>query len=141
MRKIFKKAIESAYGSNPALFNAISFLGSEEQERFIEIALDCHITDDELPIMIIRNNKTYELVSTNYIKDEIIASYIDTDVRYFATEEEANEYYNTGNYKYSKSSSSACTEYPYRGEYTSKKTTWFSYNTWMNSEVVVKDNE
>ena len=141
MRKIFKKAIESAYGSNPALFNAISFLRSEEQERFIEIALDCHITDDELPTMIIRNNITYELVSANYLKDEIDASYIDIDVRYFATEEEADEYYNTGNYKCSTSSYSATTEYPCRGEYISKKQTWFSYNTWMNSEVVVKDNE
>ena len=141
MRKIFKKAIESAYGSNHALFNAISFLGSEEQERFVEIALDCHITDDELPAMISRNNKLYTLVSTNYLKNEIVASYIDTDVRYFATEEEANEYFNTGNYKYSQSSGSPCAEYPCCGEYTSKKTTWFSYYTWMNSEVVVEEDE
>ena len=140
MRKIFKKAFQDAYGTTPFLLNAISSLNNEEmQERFVEIALDCHITDDELPMMIIRNNTTYELVSTNYLNNEITASYVDTDVRYFATEEEAIEYHNTGNYKCSTSSYSATTEYPYRGEYTSKKQTWFSYYTWMDSEVVVKD--
>lgn len=138
MRKIFKKAIEHAYGSSPALFNAISFLNESEQERFVEIAVDCQINDNELPTMVSRNGKVYTLVSTNYLRDEIVASYIDTAVRYFATEEEANEYFNTGKYMYSKSSNSECADYPYKGEYTSKQTTWFSYGTWMNSEVIEK---
>lgn len=138
MRKIFKKAIEHAYGSDAQLLNAISFLNESEQERFVEIALGCQITDDELPTMVSRNNKVYTLVSTNYLKDEIVASYIDTDVRYFNSPEEADEYGDSGKYTYSKSSGVLTDDYPYKGEYTSKKTTWYSYNTWMNSEVIEK---
>lgn len=137
MRKIFVKVLNDHFGNMPGVLKAISCLPEEKQERFIEICVDCEMTIDELPKKIRRNDVVYTLISCNYFEDEVKASYIDTDVRYFATEEEANTYSNSGKYNYSRSEFKETAEYPHRGDYTHKKETYFGFRTWMNSEIVI----
>lgn len=136
MRKIFKKVLKDSFGDNTSLINAISFLNTDEQERFIELCVGCEITEDELPKKIRRNNVIYTLESCNYIKNEIIAKYVGTDTRYFSTQEEANEFAITGKYNYNTSTYKETETCNIKGEYTSKRETWFTYDDWMNSEVV-----
>jgi hypothetical protein len=140
MKKIYAQAFNDHIGYVPEVLKAISYLPEEKQERFVELCVDCEITIDELPKKIRRSDVVYTLVSCNYLEDDIKASYIDTDVRYFATENEAIEYSNSGKYIYSKSEYKETAEYPYKGEYTHEKESYFSFRTWMSSEVVVAND-
>lgn len=136
MKKIYAKVLNDRFGNITGVLKAISHLPEDKQERFVELCVDCEITIDELPKRIRRSNVVYTLVSCNYFDDDIKASYIDTDVRYFATLDDAIEYSNSGKYTYSKSEYKETPEYPHKGEYTHKKESYFNFRTWMNSEVV-----
>lgn len=136
MKKIYAKALSDTFGHMPGVLKAISYLPEDKQERFIELCVNCEITIDELPKKIRRNDKVYTFISCNYMEDEVKSSYIDTDVRYFATLSEANEYTNTGKYDYTKSSYKETDKCIFKGEYTHEKAAYFSYRQWLESEVV-----
>lgn len=136
MKPISKYVLNKAFNDIPNLENAINCLNEECQDRFIEVLIGVSINDSTLPKKIKRNGVIYDIKSANYVKDEIIAEYIGTDARYFNNQDDADMFAKTGNYNYNKSSYQANEDYAIKGEYTSKKETWFSYDIWMNSEVV-----
>ena len=137
MRPIYEWALNQiGADKNGNLMRAISMLEDNRQESFVEIIIGIDIPESKLPKKVRRNDVVYTLKSANYLKDEIVATYIGTDVRYFKNQEDADIYAATGNYNYSDSSHKKSDVYPFKSEYTSEHTTWYSYNTWMNSEVV-----
>lgn len=137
MRPIYEWALDQiGANKNGNLMRAISMLEDDRQERFVETIIGIDVFEAALPKKIRRNNVVYTLESANYIKDEIVATYMGTDTRYFSNQEDADTYAASGKYDYDKSSHKKSDTYPFKGEYTSEHTTWYSYNTWMNSEVV-----
>lgn len=142
MRKIYEWALDQIGATkNGNLIKAINMLNDDNQERFVEITIGIDIDTAELPKKVRRNNVVYTLDSANYLKNEIVATYMGTDTRYFSNEEDANNYAATGKYNYEKSSHKKTDDCPIKGEYISEHTTWYSYYTWMESEVVVEDAE
>lgn len=136
MKKIYSKLLNGLFSIMPGVIKAISYLSEDAQERFIDICLGCEITIDELPKKIKANGVIYTLDSCNYLNDDIKAFYIDTDVRYFATKNEAIEYSNSGKFNYAESRNKETAEYPYKGKCSRKIWSYFTFNTWMNSEIV-----
>ena len=137
MRPIYEWALNRiGANKNENLIRAISMLNDDMQETFVEVVIGIDMPESKLPKKVRRNNVVYTLQSSNYLKNEIVAKYIGTDVRYFSDEESANNYAATGNYNYNSSSNKKSDVYPIKGEYTSEHTTWYSYHTWMESEVV-----
>lgn len=140
MRPIYEWALDQiGANKNGNLMKAISMLNDDMQESFVEIIIGVDIDTAKLPKKIRRNDVIYTLESANYLRNEITAKYIGTDTRYFSNEEDANEYAATGKYEFNKSAYKKTNEFTIKGEYTSEHTTWHSYNTWMDSEVVEPD--
>lgn len=136
MKPISKYVLNKAFNDIPNLEKAINCINEECQDRFVEILVGVDIDISNLPRKVKRNDVIYTIKSANYLKDEIIATYVGTDIRYFSNQDDADKFAKTGNYNYNKSSYQANEDYTIKGEYTSKKETYFSYDTWMNSEVV-----
>ena len=136
MKPISQFVLSKMFNDIPNLEKAINCLDESIQDRFIEMMVGVSIDDSTLPKRIKRNDVIYTIKSTNYVKDEITAEYIGTDIRYFSNQDDADKFTKTGDYNYNKSSYSANETCTIKAKYTSKKETWFSYNTWMNSEVV-----
>ena len=136
MKPISKYVLNKAFSDIPNLEKAVNCLDESMQDKFVEVLIGVNIDDSALPKRIKRNDVIYDIKSTNYIKDEVKAEYIGTDVRYFSNQDDADKFAKTGDYNYNNSSYQANETCTIKGEYTSKKTTWFSYDTWMNSEVV-----
>ena len=143
MKKIYEWALNQIGATeNENLIKAINMLSDSMQESFIDVIIGIDIDDSQLAKKILHNGTVYTLKSTNYLNGDIYGEYMGEDVRYFATQEDADTYASSGKYDYSKSTSYSDNEkYPIKGVYPCLKTKWFSYNTWMSDEVVVKDNE
>lgn len=138
MKPISQFVLRKMFNDIPNLQKAIESLNEDIQDRFVEIMIGVDIDISNLHRKIKRNDVIYTIKSANYLKDEIVAEYIGTDVRYFSNQDDADKFAKTGNYNYNKSCYQADGDYTIKGEYTSKKETWFSYDTWMNAEVVEK---
>lgn len=136
MKPISQFVIRRMFKDIPNLEKAINCFDESTQDRFVEMMLGVDIDDSILPKKIKRDGVIYNIKSTNYVRDEIVAEYIGTNERYFSNQEDADKFAKTGDYNYNNSSYSANETCTIKGEHTSKKTTWFSYYTWMNSEVV-----
>ena len=141
MKPISQFVLSKMFNDIPNLEKAINCLNESMQDRFIETMVGVNIDDSILPKRIKRNDVVYSIKSANYIRDEITAEYIGTDIRYFSNQDDADKFAKTGDYNYNNTTRIANETCTIKGEYTSKKETWFSYDTWMNSEVVVEDNE
>ena len=139
MQKIYEWALNQiGAAKNENLIKAINMLNESVQEKFADVIIGINIDDSQLAKKIVVDDVIYELDSANYLNQDIYGKYMGEDVRYFATQEEADNYALTGKYEYSKSTSYSDNEkYPIKGVYPCLKTKWFSYNTWMNAEVVV----
>lgn len=136
MKPISQFVIGKMFNDIPNLEKAINCLNEEFQDRFVEILIGADIDISNLPRKIKINDVIYTIKSANYLKDDIIATYSGTDVRYFDNQKVADEFTKTGNYNFSNSNYQEDGDYTIKGIHTSKKETWFSYDTWMNSEVV-----
>ena len=140
MRPIYEWALNQIGASkNENLIRAISMLNDDMQETFVEVVIGIDMPESKLPKKVRRNNVVYTLQSSNYLKNEIVAKYMGTDTRYFSNEQDAYVYAETGKYDCSKSSYKKTDDFTIIGEYTSEHTTWYSYSTWMESEVVEPD--
>lgn len=121
---------------------AINMLSDNMQENFVDVIIGIDIEDSQLAKKIVVDGTIYTLKTTNYLNGDIYGEYMGEDVRYFATQEDANNYASTGKYEYSNSSSYSTNEqYPIKGVHPCLKTRWFSYASWMDAEVVVDDVE
>ena len=141
MKAISKFILEKMFNNIPNLEKAINCLNDESQDRFIEILVGADIDTSNLYRKIKRNDVIYTIKSANYLKDEIVAEYVSTKVRYFNNQDDADEFSKTGNFliiesRIIESSIQKTENYLIKGEYKSKHETYFTYDTWMNSEVV-----
>lgn len=143
MKPIYEWALNQIGATaNGNLIKAINMLNEHMQETFVDVIIGIDIDDSELAKKIIYDGTVYTLKSTNYLNGDVYGEYMGEDVRYFTTQEDADAYASTGKYDYSKSSSYSDNEkYPIKGAYPRLKSQWFSYDRWMNAEVVVDDNE
>lgn len=141
MRKIYEWALDQIGATkNGNLIKAINMLSDSMQENFVDVIIGIDIDDSRLAKKIVVDNVIYTLDSTNYLTGDIYGKYMGEDVRYFATQEEADVYASTGNYVYSNSTPYSDNEkYPIKGAHPCLKTKWFGYNTWMNAKVVEED--
>lgn len=143
MKPIYEWALNQIGATaNGNLIKAINMLNEHMQETFVDVIIGIDIDDSQLAKKIVYEGTVYTLKSTNYLNGDVYGEYMGEDVRYFATQEDADDYASTGKYDYSKSTSySNNEEYPIRGAYPCLKTKWFSYSQWMSAEVVVEENE
>ena len=143
MRKIYEWALDQIGATkNGNLIKAINMLNDSVQENFVDVIIGIDIDDSQLAKKVVIDGVIYSLDSSNYLHGDIYGKYMGEDVRYFATQEEADDYTSTGKYEYSKSTTYSNNEkYPIKGAYPCLKTKWFSYSSWMNAEVVVEDEE
>lgn len=137
MKPISKFIIEKMFNDIPNLEKAINCLDENAQDRFVEILVGADIDISALPRKIKRHNGIiYTIKSADYLKNQISATYFSDDVRYFSNQDDADNFAKTGNYNYNNSNYQEDGDYTIKGIHTSKKETWFSYDTWMKSEVV-----
>lgn len=143
MRKIYEWALNRIGATNNEnLIKAINMLNDSMQENFVDVIIGIDIDDSQLAKKIIVDGVMYSLSSTNYLNGDIYGEYMSEDVRYFATQEEADTYVLTGKYEYSKSTNYSDNEkYPIKGVHPCSKIKWFSYQKWMDADVVVEDFE
>lgn len=138
MRKIYEWALNQIGATkNGNLIKAINMLGESIQENFVDVIIGIDIEDSQLAKKVVVDGIVYKFKDANYLQNDVYGEYLGEDVRYFATQEEADDYASTGKYEYSKSSSYSDNEkYPIKGVHPCLKTKWFSYTSWMNAEVV-----
>lgn len=143
MKKIYEWALNQIGATeNGNLIKAINMLNDSMQENFVDVIIGIDIDDSQLAKKILYEGTVYTLKDTNYLNGDIYGEYMGEDVRYFATQEDADAYASSGKYDYSKSTTYSDNEkYPIKGVRPCLKTKWFSYDRWMNAEVVVEDNE
>ena len=143
MRKIYEWALDQIGATkNGNLIKAINMLNDSVQENLVDVIRGIDIDDSQLAKKVVIDGVIYSLDSSNYLHGDIYGKYMGEDVRYFATQEEADDYASTGKYEYSKSTTYSNNEkYPIKGVHPCLKTKWFSYSSWMNAEVVVEDEE
>ena len=142
MKKIYEWALDQIGATkNGNLIKAIEMLNGSMQENFVDVIIGIDIDDSQLAKSIVIDGVIYTLESTNYLNGDIYGQYMGEDVRYFATQEEADNYSSSGKFEYSKSTTYSDNEkYPIKGVHPCLKTKWFGYNTWMNAEVVANDD-
>lgn len=143
MKKIYEWALNQIGATaNENLIKAINMLDETKQENFVDVIIGIDIDDSQLAKKIVVDSVVYTLDSTNYLNGDVYGRYMGEDVRYFATQEDADTYASTGEYSWSKSTSYASDDkYPIKGVHSCPKSKWFSYDTWMNAEVVVEENK
>lgn len=131
MKKIYEWALKQT-GATKGMINAVNMLANEHAERFIEVVVGCEIKDEEIPKEAMFEGKICKFVSCNYLRDEITYSCEDSTTRYFATQEDADEYAKDGSYNWNTSSSNPKDEYPFEAVWTRacEHTTW--YDRWFN---------
>lgn len=142
MRKIYEWALDQIGATkNGNLIKAINMLNESARENFVDVIIGIDIDDSQLAKKVMIDGVIYTFDTANYLHGDIYGKYMGEDVRYFATQEEADDYASTGKYDCSKSKTYSDNEkYPIKGVHPCLKTKWFSYNTWMNAEVVVEDD-
>lgn len=138
MRKIYEWALDQIGATkNGNLIKAINMLDKSKQENFVDVIIGIDIDDSELAKKVVVDGVVYTLSSANYLSGDIYGEYMGENVRYFATQEDADVYASSGKYEYSKSSSYSDNEkYPIKGVHPCLQTKWFSYDTWMKADVV-----
>lgn len=117
MKKIYEWALNQCHVSD-SVVDAVAMLRPEQAERFVEVVVGCEINDNDVPQEFVYEGKVYKLVRCNYVQDRITYVTDDTDYRYFATQEEADRYTESGDYVWSTSSSGASDKYPIKASWT-----------------------
>lgn len=131
MKKIYTWALKNC-GANDAMINAVSMLGTEQAERFVEVVVGCEINNDDIPQEFVYEGKLYRFVRCNYVLDEIVYVTDDTDHRYFANQEDADKYAESGDYNWGTSSSSASDKYPIKASWTRPCEHETYYDRWFS---------
>lgn len=143
MKPIYEWALNQIGATeNENLIKAINMLSDSMQESFVDVIIGIDIDDSQLAKKILDEGTVYTLKSTNYLNGDVYGEYMGENVRYFATQEDADAYASSGKYDYSNSTIYSVNEkYPIKGVYPCLQIKWFSYDGWMNAEVVVEDVE
>ena len=117
MKKIYEWALNHVDAS-ARIIDAVSMLRPEHAERFVEVAVGCHVDNDDVPQEFMHEDKLHKLVRCNYVLDQIVYTTVDTSYRYFDNQEDADKYAINGDYHWNKSSSEPSDKYPIKGAWT-----------------------
>lgn len=110
---------------------ALECMDNGTSERFIEILAGCDVKLSNLQSVVVVDGKGYTLKSFNYLNDEIYYTSVDDQVRYFNSQESAETYHKTGNYKPTESNYSRTENYSFEGVYTSECGHWTTLKQWL----------
>ena len=115
------------------LVRAMENCNDSKIARFIDVVygIDKSVNDFK-PKTLDYNSRVCTLVKLDYLNDKVDFIYEDTNVRYFPTQEDADNYSATGQYDYSKSHYDVKDEYPFKGEYTHTRTNWTTMSEWKD---------
>lgn len=143
MKAIYEWALNQIGATkNGNLIKAIEMLNDSQKENFVDVIIGIDIDDSQLAKKVVIDGVIYTFNSSNYLNGDIYGEYMGANVRYFATQEDADVYASSGKYECSKSTAYSDNEkYPIKGVHPCLQTKWFSYGQWMNAEVAVEDNE
>ena len=140
MKNIYTFALESAVKSNSINFDAfikvLEDMTTSQMIRVIEAVIGCTDVDalkTSIPVhsKVGRDNAIATLKTYNYFTDEVDYNYDYTEVKYFATPEEAEKYTSTGKYNWDKYKSRQEGEYVFAGTWTSKNNSSCNLDYWM----------
>ena len=131
MRKIFQFALEHATITADDIIRAVELLDEPaKEERLIEAMLHLDTKKEELADTVIDNNgNECTIHNFNFLRDEVEYKKVDKDTRYFKTQEEADNYAETGNYKDARWSYSD--EYNISATWSHIGTHWYTINEWF----------
>lgn len=146
MRAIFKFALEHATITADDIIRAVELLDNEgRSERLIEAILKLDVKKEDLATRVDKGNGVIcTLENFNYLDNEVSYKCIDTDTRYFKTQEEADTYASSGKYDYNNSNYSKNNEYTIVGIYRHEATHWTSvgeWQRWMNNKLKEDSHE
>ena len=121
MEKIYIKALELADAKliKTALINAVEITDCSEVSNLINVIFDLHKKQDELHESITCENGKLvkKLVSYDPIKDLVTYTYVHTKTRWFESQEKADKYTKTGDYRYGEYSDKQTDTHTFSGTY------------------------
>lgn len=121
MEKIYIKALELADAKliKTALINAVELTDCSEVSNLINVIFDLHKKQDELHESITCENGKLvkKLVSYDPIKDLVTYTYVHTKTRWFESQEKADKYTKTGDYRYGEYSDKQTDTHTFSGTY------------------------
>lgn len=137
-KKIYAKLVQLTNEAQlkDLLIDAILFKADDKILRFINIMYgeDIRICDLE-PVTLQYNDTLCTLVSLDYLNDTITYSYKDTRKKYFATQEDADLYAETGDYDYNKTSYNYTDEYCIESKHTFVETSHCTVTDWQTRKT------
>ena len=142
MRSIYAYAIEhtDALKIKERLVAIAETVDNEMYERFVNVILGLNKTIADFPQSVYGyNNRIQNILSYDPLKDEVKYTYRETNKRYFLTEEDADKYSETGEYRYSTSEIKPDEEHSFEGIHTFVYEGITTSDNWLNFKVV--DNE
>ena len=131
MRKIFEFALEHATVTTDDIIRAVEMLDDEcTSERLIEAMLGVDTKREDLADNVIDyNGNECTIHDFNFLRNEVEYEKVDKDTCYFKTQEEADNYTQTGNYKDPRWLYSD--EYNISATWTHVGTHWCTINQWF----------
>ena len=144
MKNIYTFALESAVKSNSINFDAfikvLEDMTTSQMIRVIEAVIGCVDVDSmkaSIPMRskVGRDHSAATFKAYNYFTDKVDYDYDYTEVKYFATPEEAEKYTSTGKYSWDKYKSRQDGEYVFAGTWTSKENSSCDLDYWMNNAI------
>lgn len=133
-KKIYAKLVQLTNEAQlkDLLIDAILSKADDKILRFIDLMYDEDIRMCDLePVTLSYNDIPCTLVSLDYLNDEIEYSYRDTRKKYFATQEDADKYAETGDYNYNKTSYNYTDEYCIESKHTFVETGHCTITDWQ----------
>lgn len=86
----------------------------------------------KIPTTAVHDGKDYKLTKVRFLEGKVYVTYPETNVRYFTTEEIADRYAKTGDYRYDSMSREQDDNHPFRAEYTKTVDTWEYIDVWLD---------
>jgi hypothetical protein len=121
MEKIYIKALELADAKliKTALINAVALTDCTEISNLINVIFDLHKKQDELHQTITCENGTLvkKFVSYDPITDLVTYTYVHTKTKWFDSQEKADKYTKTGEYRYNEYSDKQTETHTFSGTY------------------------
>lgn len=121
MEKIYIKALELADAKliKTALINAVALTDCTEISNLINVIFDLHKKEDELVQSLTCENgkmvKTF--VSYDPIMDMVTYDYVHTKTKWFDSQEKADKYTKTGEYRYNEYADKQTETHTFSGTY------------------------
>lgn len=84
-----------------------------------------------IPKTVAHDGKTYNLTKVRFLENKVYATYPETKVRYFATEEDAQRFTNTGDYRYDSTTREQDENHSFIGQHTTTVDTWEYIDVWL----------